>query len=181
MNIKPLTEQKVSLVLDPIFLLSRDEWENHCIQLKKGKYILYYNLIPTEESKRLVIELSKIFGCKVLEITGDVKPFKIGKHCLQTINAIEFISLIRNAYFVVTSSFHGTAFSILLKKQFYAIGMGEKSGRVSSLLSMLDLDNRLLKTCPVKTSIEMIDYDSVTEKLNRLVIESKSFIDQSLS
>ena len=178
--ISSLTEQKISLVLDPVFLLSSAEWESYCIHLKIEKYILYYNLIPTEESKRLVKELSTMFNCKVLEITGDVKPFKIGKYCLQTINAIEFISLIRNSCFVVTSSFHGTAFSILFRRQFYAIGMGQKSGRVSSLLSKLDLDDRLLKTCPDEASIKMIDYDRVTEKLNQLVIESMSFIKQSL-
>lgn len=179
-EIRELTNKPIAIVLDPIFLLSGDEWGSYCIHIKEEKYILYYNLIPTEESKYLVKELSKRLGFKVLEVTGSVSPFKIGKHTLQTINAIEFISLIRNASFVVTSSFHGTAFSILFKKQFYAIGMGKKSGRVSSLLSMLDLDNRLLNTCPVMTSIEMIDYDGVTERLNRLVIESKNFIKQSL-
>lgn len=176
-----LTNNEISVVLDPVFLLSIDEWESYCNQLNKEKYILYYNLIPTAESKSLVKKLSKILGCKVFEVTGSVNPFKFSRRSLQTINAIELISLIRNACFVVTSSFHGTAFSILFKKQFYVIGMGEKSGRVSSLLSMLDLDSRLLKTCSIIDSVEMIDYDKVSERINLLVIESKNFIKQSLN
>lgn len=176
-----LTEKNISVVLDPVFLLSREEWNRYCLPIRHQKYILYYNLIPTKESESLVNKLSKKFNCKVIEVTGVVYPFKMGKHYWQTVDAIEFISLIRDAYFVVTSSFHGTAFSILFRKQFYAIGIGKKAGRVSSLLSMLGISERLLDVCPVMDSIDLINYELVSKTLDQLILESKKFISNSLN
>ena len=111
----------------------------------------------------------------VVEVTGAVRTMKIGKRYVQTADAIDFISLIRNAEFVVTSSFHGTAFSLIFEKQFYAIGMGKRSGRVESLLSQLNVSERLVKDIKF-LSYGNIDYTLVSERLSVLASRSVSYV-----
>lgn len=170
-----LTDKEMPIVLDPVFLISRKEWEKFCYPVNRSKYILYYNLIPSEEADLLVKKLSKERNCDVLEITGSVNPLKIGKKYLQTADAFEFISLIRNADFVVTSSFHGTAFSIIFEKQFYVIGLGKKAGRVESLLNFLKIKDRLIVQTNNIISKD-IDYKRLKVTLNSLISFSEEYL-----
>ena len=110
-----------------------------------------------------------------MEITGSVNPLKIGKKYLQTADAFEFISLIRNADFVVTSSFHGTAFSIIFEKQFYVIGLGKKAGRVESLLKIVGLENHLLESDNGYRK-DKIDYNIVKQLLFNHFEYSKNYL-----
>ena len=80
-----------------------------------------------------------------MEISGIVLPFISEKQCKQQLNPIEFISYFKEASFVVTSSFHGTAFSLIFQKEFYVIGMGHLADRSASLLHLIGLSERLLQ------------------------------------
>ena len=175
-----LTDKQISVVLDPVFLLSKEEWSRYCRPVKRRKYILYYNLIASVEADALVKRLKKEWHYDVVEVTGAVKPMTIGKRYVQTADAIGFISLIKNAEFVVTSSFHGTAFSLIFEKQFYAIGMGRKSGRVTSLLSILGIRERLIDNRDEVMITSNIDYVSVKGKMEVLVLDSKKYLTQNL-
>lgn len=170
-----LTDKEMPIVLDPVFLIPRKEWEKFCYPVNRSKYILYYNLIPSEEADLLVKKLRKERNCDVLEITGSVNPLKIGKKYLQTADAFEFISMVRNADFVVTSSFHGTAFSIIFEKQFFVIGLGKKAGRVESLLSSLKIENRLIVETDDIINKD-IDYNYLRATLNSLAFFSKEYL-----
>ena len=59
------------------------------------------------------------------------------------VGPIEYLNLIKNAELVLSSSFHGTIFSILLQKPFFAIN-GAKDYRINTLLTKLNLENRSL-------------------------------------
>lgn len=170
-----LTDKEMPIVLDPVFLIPRKEWEKFCYPVNRSKYILYYNLIPSVEADLLVKKLRQERNCDVLEITGSVRPLKVGKRYLQTVDAFEFISLIRNADFVVTSSFHGTAFSIIFEKQFFVIGLGRKAGRVESLLEQLDIADRLNRNIDIIPKVD-IDYTLVNNRLDKLIVNSKIYL-----
>ncbi|MDY3069382.1 MAG: polysaccharide pyruvyl transferase family protein [Parabacteroides sp.] len=175
-TIKEIANYNIPVVLDPVFLLSKQEWINYCKPINKDKYILYYNLLPSKEADLFVKKLQKKYKCQVLEITGNVNPLKIGKQYIQSADAIDFISLIKNAEFVVTSSFHGTAFSIIFEKQFFSIGMEEKSGRVKSLLHILKLEKRLI-TSYSNEYIPDIDYSNVERLLDIEITKSKKYLE----
>lgn len=174
--IQGLTDKNISVVLDPVFLLSKEEWEKYCVPINRSKYILYYNLLPSKEADEFLKRLQDKWGYDVIEITGSVNFRKIGKRYIQTADAFEFISYIKNAEFVVTSSFHGTAFSILFEKQFYAVGMGKKAGRVKSLLSQLDMEDRLMGNL----SADSLNYNCIIWKLNSLTLQSISSLNNFL-
>lgn len=178
--IHDLTDRDIPVVLDPVFLLSKDEWSKYCHPVNREKYILYYSLLPSREGDILVKKLKHQWGYNVVEITGSVSVKKIGTRYVQTADAFDFISLFKDAEFVVTSSFHGTAFSIIFEKQFYAIGFGKRVGRVQSLLFQLGIDNRLIRDVNCLPQ-EKIEYDRTNIRLNSQISKSKEFIKEALA
>jgi hypothetical protein len=185
-NLKSYLENigiKSTLVLDPVFLLSKIEWlslECKKAHNKKNRYILFYHLMYSREAIEFVNKLSESTGLKVIEIQGEVKPLLIGNRFLQTLPPEEFITLVNNAEYVVSTSFHGVAFSLIFQKQFYALGMKGNLDRVLSLLNLLNLSNRYI-TDNVSFSLkERIDYTVVEPMLIKYISKSQSFLNKAI-
>ncbi len=74
---------------------------------------------------------------------------------------LEWLASIRHAQSVVTNSYHGTLFSIILQKPFVVVGIGsgksELNERVISLLDRLDLRDRLLAGDDVQRAEGLLD------------------------
>lgn len=177
--IESFTNNPVSLVLDPVFLLSKSNWSELSIKtLNKysKKYILFYQLNPSKEAIDLTNEIKAYYGYDVVEIRGRVEPLLFQKRYYQTGNPTEFISLVNNAEIVVSTSFHGVAFSILFEKQFYTLGMNNNSERVRSLLDQLGISNRFIKNNIDIDYSKGIDYSSVNAKLEVLKKESQNYL-----
>lgn len=180
-RIKDLTEKPIEVVLDPTFLLKREQWENLCTPRKvKGDYLLLFNLSKSKETEAFAKDVSNRLNLKIVEVTGSVMSTKFGLNIFQTESPFEFLSLIKNASFVITSSFHGTAFSILMKKQFYSTGFGKNGGRAFDLLSLLGLEDRYFET-PMIDKIKTIDYTNIAEKIDNLSANSYSYLRNNLS
>lgn len=178
-SLQGLTDKEISVVIDPVFLLPSDKWESYCVPIKRSKYILYYNLLQSEEADNLAETVAEQMQCDIVEITGSIHPLKFGKRYVQTANAIEFVSLIKNAAFVITSSFHGTAFSLIFEKQFYSIGMGKRAGRVKSLLEQLKIGDRLI-TDVDELPLDKIDYAIVKEEMLQMVLRSQKYLTDAI-
>ena len=75
----------------------------------------------------------------------------------------EWLSLIKYSKYVVTSTFHGSVFSIILNKQFVAIAT--QSNKVKSLLNELRLNARLVTQAERVEAVltETIDFAQVNE------------------
>lgn len=90
----------------------------------------------------VVRKLKKETGLPVKSIA--IKPSRktYGEKFLD-VAPIDFINLIKNAEYVVTTSFHGAAFSILFNKNFYV--MNNKSPqRIENLLNICGISNRMI-------------------------------------
>lgn len=136
---------KLRTDIDPTLLLDRFKWENlikHS-KIQSKEYILLYCVAVPKDLILQAKELSKETGLQVLCLTDSVLdklryPFlsvKMGN------GPIEFLSLIKNAKYVLTTSFHGTAFSIIFHKNFY-VELNNRDGfnyRVNNILTTLDL------------------------------------------
>ena len=182
--------------VDPTLLLRKEDWENIAVQPKefpKKPYIFVYDLYRSED---IVPVIEKIAQKKNLEYIN-FDPVLYLRERKKFENLIlnfykdgpsEFLWLIKESDFVVTSSFHGVVFSILFNKPFYAIlwDKKEKQGqndRIISLLSELGLEDRCTenpKDLPVKTFDNNIDWNSVSEKLNQLRHKSAKWLLEAL-
>ena len=91
---------------------------------------------------------------------------------------LEFISLIDNAAYVVANSFHATAFSVILEKDFYTFSLKTQrnSSRMSDFMSIVGLQNRFHAT----QRQPEINYKLVMNKLNEYITFGKSFLERNL-
>lgn len=135
------------LAIDPAMLLTKDEWENNLVNktVLDGEYILYYSVLADSWSVDQAKRLSK--ATKLPVVAPHLKnSFELSTNFirLNDIGPKEFIGLIKNAKFICTTSFHGTVFSIIFNKPFYALEFGA-GARLKNLLTKLNLNNRLVK------------------------------------
>lgn len=168
-------------VCDPVFLLSRKQWEEISVAPKiKQHYILFYNLLITKESATFAKALSAETGLPVYEITKKTSLFSRDTHLISDASVGEFLGLVRGADYVVSNSFHGVAFSIILEKQFFAVGMGEKANRVISLLNSVGLNDRYRESAQQFISSSKIDYSQVKKSLDVVIGESVDYLTNAL-
>ena len=91
----------------------------------------------------------------------------------------EFLYLFMNAEYVVTNSFHGTAFAVNFNKNFYSILPSKRTSRITSLLTNLGLEDRIVRD--VLQDVDLITYEKVNEKLDALRKESKKYLFDSIN
>ncbi|MEO6221388.1 MAG: polysaccharide pyruvyl transferase family protein [Ginsengibacter sp.] len=181
--ITPLTTRLPSAVLDPVFLLSADEWRRMIKKnSRKKKYLLFYQLLLNHEAEKLVKKIAKEKQLEIIHIGGvkrNTNPFGSQKLKLST-GPLDFISLIAHADYVVSTSYHGVVFAIRFGKPFLALGFKDNFYRIRSLLKSLGIENRLVDQNS-DAYIDVIDYTPVNIKLKKLKEDSLSFIIQSLN
>lgn len=177
-----------TLVLDPVFLLTKEEWQrfedSDNYPIFKKEYILYYALIDDEKYHHYVFCISKILNLPIV-VVGPVKrlPFKVS-YFLKTAGPSEFLSLIKHCSLVLTSSFHGIAFSLIYQKQFLSLEEDEiLRNRVENLLNSIGIDyvsfKNYLKLCKEKRN-NYVDYEIVNKKLKELINDSKIFLERCI-
>jgi hypothetical protein len=183
--LSPLTDKQISVVLDPVFLCQRYAYEGlateSMIQPPK-KYVLLYTIgLPDNNILEIARSVSENIEAPLISICGYVGQWYDSSK-KETAGPCEFISLFLNALFVVTSTFHGTAFSVLFEKDFLSIKAKGISGRAESLLQNLGLEDRLISTKSdiVWDKISLIDYREPKIKLSKLRNESLRYLKESI-
>ncbi len=155
-------------VLDPTLLLDSSAWKKLSSNKFKGEeYILVYNLNRNRKIDNYAKNLSAKTGLKVKYLSYQLhEAFKNGKmYCNPKVE--DFLALIENAKYVITDSFHATAFSINFEKNFVIVYPGKYSTRLQSILKILGLENRVAKDDnDLKIVEKNIDYDKVNVLLN---------------
>ena len=97
-------------------------------------------------------------------------------------NPEDFVSLIANAEFVVADSFHGTAFSINFHKNFIAVPPEKFDSRLRSLVSVLEIEDRVYSSCmDIKKALLPIDYEAVEIKLNKERKKSLTYVEEAIN
>ena len=155
-------------IYDPTLMVDEKYWYNFASKKnEKGKYILLYRLHNNPEFEKQVKIISKKKKLKVIRITNSIEDiFMFGKAKIN-VNPETFLSLIRDAEYVLTDSFHCTLFSLIFKKKFVCISPGETSIRISDLLAEFGLENHLIDKLTLD-SLELndVNYDQVFKTIH---------------
>lgn len=170
-----------SVVLDPTLLLDKEEWSRSLnIRKMKKKYILTYFLDNDIELKEIASAISKKTGLPIYNITTSTKSF-FGEKVIKNAGPKEWAEYFYNAEFVVTSSFHGTAFAINFEKQFYTYAKNNRASRIVDLLSSLGIESRRISNADDVDLSKQINYAQVNEKLNGERKKSFEFIESIIN
>ena len=163
--LQPLTDQKIYHVLDPTLLAGRGLFDNISVKPKiKDKYVLVYQVRADKKVLKIAKDIAQQTGARVIQLSSRVSPRYIkGKH--QCASPEQFIGWIENASCVVTTSYHGVCFSVMFKRPFYAVKLGDNETRIESLLDILCIKDRFIQN---NIEFKDIDYVKVNQKLRRL-------------
>lgn len=173
-------------VCDPTMLLDGSDYLTLTTPQKDAeKYTFCYlinweTFVPVDEINSLLKERNVKFfpanGCEKKNYFDVASDLRIES----------WLSGISNAEYVVTNSFHGTVFSILMKRPFVVLPLigndAQMNGRIISLLKMLNLSERIYDSA-VTLRAQMarpIDWDDVYQRLMAVKSKSESFLEKSL-
>ena len=170
--IESVVEKPVQVVCDPVFLLSREKWIKS-MQLKapEGKYILCYFLGDNPEYQETAKKLQEILNIKVKVIPTNIFGYSLGFETQKTVGPKDWLSLLYGAEFVLTDSFHATAFSIIFNKSFYVLkrfsdtSPKSQNSRIYHLLNMTGLEDRIWQDTTSVSYIENDIWKTVDEKM----------------
>ena len=180
--LRPITPVEIQWVVDPVFLLRREEWKSLVgSKCDSERYALYYFLGNDSTERKIAKEYAK---CKNLKmkvmpfLKGEISEDDLDYGDERIINASpsEFVQLIQNAEIVFTDSFHATAFSLLFERQFYVFdrsfqsSMGSRIESLTELFSVQDhycnIPNRttfdyIYETASIDYSKEFTDFETM--------------------
>lgn len=166
--IKELTNKEAKLVCDPTLLLKKDDYKDlaNKSEIKhKEPYILVYSLTyaynPYPQMNKLIENIKKQLNIPVIYLhVNSIDHYHIGSS-ITSAGPNEFLNLFMNASFVITSSFHGTAFALCFEKPFYAIVPSDSSNdsRILSLLENVGAKHRAIYTDQRLEERLLIDLD----------------------
>lgn len=161
-------------VMDPVFLLTKNQWESLSICPDARGYILVYDFDNSPRVRDIALELAKRTGKKIVSVF----PMEGADQVWSEMGPREFLGAILNAGVVLSNSFHATAFSLIFQKEFYVVNREEKiNTRMRDLLASVSLDRRLISDMPDAATVE---WSAVQSRLDNLIVESKTFLNNNI-
>jgi hypothetical protein len=192
-TLTPLTTKKVTQVLDPVLLVNQELWDSFIKINRIAKpYLVLYRIVANDELYDIANAIAQQLHLQVIYIHFHVqlakikdysnKPNKYGFKNVRCVGPQEFLTLVKNAKYVVTNSFHTTIFSIIFNKNFVVIPHEKTGARVTSLLTILKLNERIIANhnqISDKFNFE-VDYRMVNEILIKEKENSMEFLKDAL-
>ena len=165
-----LLGKEPEVVLDPVMLLSKEEWASIAKEhTKKKNYILLYAFKGSKRLHSFVENLSKQTGCEIVYISFSLVR-KLNAVYEKCVGPTEFLGLFKNARYVVTNSFHGTAFSINFNKDFFMELLPEEqkvNSRLTNILNVFNLRSRQIVDGENAYIDQPVNYEEVNKILKQ--------------
>lgn len=169
-------------VLDPTLLLDASKWSELASKKYEGKkYIFVYNLNRNKNIDNYVKKLAKEKKLDIYYVSYAFHEFYKNGKMKCNVKVEDFLSLLKNATYVVTDSFHATAFSINFNTQFMIVFPEKYSTRVRSILEITNLESRIVKNCEdISLADEKIDFTEANIILNSEREKANKYLDKVL-
>jgi len=171
-----LTNREIPCLLDPTLLLKDNEWIkiSRFGQTPRKRYIFLYVLGEMLcEYQEFVHHLAEEKNCKIVDIMNNNRYFGSSPS--------RFLSLIRNADYVVSDSYHAFVFSVIFHKPFIHVDRSDSgtnmNDRFLSLSQKLEID---FETKGNIGQIGFVDWEIVEKRLQEERELSVQYLKQAL-
>lgn len=175
---------------DPTLLLDADKWV-HDFKIaslqKSGGYVLFYFLGQDRWYKKTTVDYCRNRGLKTVVLPMRKEDVGLGDMTSYP-NVTEFLSLIYNADYIITDSFHGMMFSIIFRKQFMICARfndGDtisQNSRIEDFCSRINLTGRYVKSPDEIDTVfrSHLDYGAISGRLDSEIDNSKDYLQTAL-
>lgn len=185
---KEVFDVESDYVLDPVFLLSDEEWRQHEIRpsgiedKRFGIVFFYEDNGHDADTDKFLEKLKERYHCDFYYVTRSDSD---RKNAIANVKIEELLWLIDHAEIVLTNSFHVTALSIIFNKLFYAINrIMQIPVRIPDILSTCDLKDRMIIDYRYDEisvdNLHPIDYERVNSILKRYIENSKHWLSEAI-
>ena len=180
-----ITGRVVTTVCDPTLLLSEEEWDlllsEEASLPSRTRYLLVYVIHPLDFDSP-VFQFSRYISQKLGLGTVNIGyHFNEGIPVYSNVTVSEFLMYFKNASIVVTNTFHGTIFSIIYRKGFYAFKPHAGPTRVRDLLSTVGLSERFVQSeLEAQKLSPELDYRDVEGKIQKFRCDSLLWLQTAL-
>lgn len=174
------SKSNIAHVLDPTLLASSSLWKKWCSPILKEPYVLTYQARESNDVFRIAKDIANQLGIKKIVPIDFYRNVKENGFDTYVCSPEEFIALVKNARCVVTTSFHGTAFSVILGTPFYTLRLNDGAdARTQDFLDSINLSDRMVN---VHSTINFSKYDTnkVSNELAKLKEQSLDFLKLAL-
>lgn len=140
-----ISKKTISCVLDPSLMVPSEFWNKLYRKIKiPYEYIIVHQARKSEETLNIARNIAMQLKSVILSTDMYNNSFnKFSKH--KIVSPDEFITLVKSAKCIITSSFHVTAFSIINRIPFYTVRLNDNADeRSENLLQALGLMDRLI-------------------------------------
>lgn len=162
------------LLADPLVLINIVDERD----IPQTPYLLLFTLRNDEQVRKYAFQTAKDMQLPLIHVVSDAESL-FDSNLRQIISPEKLLGYIKNAKFVISSSFHGIAISIALQKQFCAIKTSANiTERIQQLLISLRLESRLTSMDKIVPN-ESINYTTISQELSLLRAKSGKFITTS--
>lgn len=178
--VRALTGRRAEVVLDPTLLLDARDWEKVTApRVYEGRYVFTYVVQERGLTLSLAREAARRLGARLVRVEC-YRPLPTMR-CLDASGASieEFLSLVRHAELVVTSSFHGLALSLALGTEARFVlssDANNKNSRITTLARVAGVENH----DALGASLASTDWDRVRERLGEARGRSLAFLREAL-
>lgn len=175
--------KEIHWVCDPVFLLSTSQWDEIAVDPQETEpYILCYFLNIDPKAVDFVNKIKKLTGYKVINLVlGSLEKFKSDK-LVYVYTPKEFVGYIRHASFIITNSFHCSAFSSMYRKDFRFIPKNWANERVISLEQLFGYKVIMTKEMIDNFTVEDMPLDySKAVKMDDFIAHSKNYLLHAIS
>lgn len=179
--LQPLTRHDISTVVDPTLLAGKSVFESIALPIKAAKpYIVVYEIRQHDDVYLMAKDIAKQLDADVVELTNGLGTFH-RKSMDEACTPEKFLGYIKNAACVITTSFHGTAFSILFERPFYTVLQDSSAdNRMIHLLYSVGLQSRAVPMGK-HVNFDAPDFKEAKLRIETAIKESENFISNSLN
>ena len=181
--IKNLTGIDVPVLLDPTMLLSKEKWTSISKRAKnkpEGEYILTYFLGKMDKKTNEYIKSIATETKMEIVHLADIKD-----HESYMTGPSEFIDYINSASLILTDSFHGVVFSILMRTPFIVFRRIHRGpsmySRIETLLDMFHLRSREIQNIKDNEEIFNLDFSHIEPILKSEREKAINYLKEALS
>lgn len=188
--IETVTHRECCVVLDPVLLLDKQEWEEEIQNVSpiiQKRYALYYPVINQPELEKYAIQKARENGLKLINprlVPSYAKMKGYTAISSKPVGPIEFVKLIKESECIFTNSFHATVFSSIFNKELYVIKLKGKNknrnNRIIEYLKMIGIRQSLIDTSDlihIKDFESTMQWENVTERKKESVEYLKKSLD----
>lgn len=172
----------IEWVVDPVFLLKREQW-NKIVKVPRDRnYIFVYTMEDSIGMEEAIESIRKQYpDRKIVSVVGGCCGNPPNTSAKKEVGPKEFVGFIAGADAVITNSFHAAAFCIIYAKPLCLVEHSIRNLRLKNLMMISGIDmGKIVPRDGGCMPVKLVDTNKALENMQKNIVVSKEFLKNTL-